>query len=202
MFPSFFPPSVFQLQRRVPPPVRRVFTREEDLKLKDLVSRYGEKNWKLISSKMQNRTIRQCRERYKDYLHPGVVNGPWQADEDLLLREKYHEFGPKWSLMTPFFPERSAANLKNRWAFFASRDRFDPFSQSETQEFEVTTEIPPATENPSEAIAPAQEQQEEDKGLISLYGLELNADDWDSEESKLFRFGLRKCFPNHAGDHW
>lgn len=96
--------------------IRHMFTMEEDDRLCELVSQYGDKNWRVISRQMPNRTTRQCRERYRNYLSPNVKNGPWTQEEDNLLQQKYLEYGPKWATIAKFFPSRSDVNIKNRWA--------------------------------------------------------------------------------------
>ncbi|KAK8863959.1 hypothetical protein M9Y10_011653 [Tritrichomonas musculus] len=94
---------------------RKLFSIEEDAKLRFLVSQYGNKDFKKIATFMPGRTPRQVRERYKNYLSPEVNNGPWSRDEDALLCQKYMELGPKWSKIADFFPSRSDINVKNRW---------------------------------------------------------------------------------------
>ncbi|OHT14988.1 hypothetical protein TRFO_42796 [Tritrichomonas foetus] len=100
---------------------RKKFSSEEDKHLKELVEKHGAKNWDKIAELMPGRTGRQCRDRYRNYLIPGFFNGQWSQDEDDLLRVKYHEFGPQWAKMTPFFHGRSANSLKNRWNYFVCR---------------------------------------------------------------------------------
>lgn len=95
---------------------RQMFSIEEDDMLSKLVKEYGEKNWRTISKHMPNRTTRQCRERYRNYLSPQIKNGPWTTEEDLLLEQKYLEYGPKWATIAQFFKTRSDVNIKNRWA--------------------------------------------------------------------------------------
>ena len=95
---------------------RQMFTPKEDKQLIELVKEYGDRNWRDISKKMENRTTRQCRERYRNYLSPNLTNGPWTAEEDLLLEQKYVELGPKWAAISQFFKNRSDVNIKNRWA--------------------------------------------------------------------------------------
>ena len=95
--------------------VRQMFSPQEDDLLRELVREFGDQQWKLIAQRMPNRTTRQCRERYKNYLAPEIKNGPWTADEDQLLKEKYEELGPKWSTIATFFTSRSDVNIKNRW---------------------------------------------------------------------------------------
>ena len=95
---------------------RHMFTMEEDNRLCELVNEFGDKNWRVISRQMPNRTTRQCRERYRNYLSPRVKNGPWTQEEDILLEQKYLEYGPRWATIAKFFPSRSDVNIKNRWA--------------------------------------------------------------------------------------
>jgi hypothetical protein len=113
----FFGPIPFIKQ----PSARRMFSTEEDTRLKSLVSQFGENDWKTISKEMGDRSCRQCRERYKNYLSPKLSNTPWSQSEDDLLRQKYLELGPKWSQMTGAFVGRSDVSLKNRWAAINSR---------------------------------------------------------------------------------
>jgi hypothetical protein len=100
---------------------RQMFSAEEDARLKQLVSQHGSKDWKNIAKKMPNRSTRQCRERYKNYLSPELINLPWSASEDDLLRQKFDVFGPKWATIAHFFTGRSDVSLKNHWASLISR---------------------------------------------------------------------------------
>ncbi|KAK8886692.1 hypothetical protein M9Y10_042159 [Tritrichomonas musculus] len=103
---------------------RRKFTEEEDRYLTQLVDEMGAKNWESIAQKMPNRTARQCRDRYSNYLVPGFFNGEWSAEEDENLYKKYQEIGPKWTVIHQFFKNRSPNSLKNRWNYFVSRSNF------------------------------------------------------------------------------
>ncbi|KAK8887792.1 hypothetical protein M9Y10_038849 [Tritrichomonas musculus] len=94
---------------------RSKFTPQEDATLKELVAKYGSTKWSEIAMKLPNRTGRQCRERWKNYLAPGIQNGPWSQEEDALLVQKVKELGTMWSKMVQFFPGRTDVNLKNRW---------------------------------------------------------------------------------------
>ncbi|KAI5528046.1 RNA polymerase II transcription regulator recruiting protein [Trichomonas vaginalis G3] len=102
---------------------RHKFTRAEDELLKSLVQVYGETKWALISEKMQTRSPRQCRERYKNYLSPKIQNSPWTPEEENLLIQKYQQLGPKWSIISVFFAPRSDVNVKNHWAVMMNRNQ-------------------------------------------------------------------------------
>ena len=94
---------------------RKKFTPEEDQQLRTLVEVNGFKDWKIVSSFMQNRTARQCRERYNDYLNPALNKGEWTIDEEKKLIELIQQYGKKWSFLKKFFNGRSDVNLKNHW---------------------------------------------------------------------------------------
>jgi hypothetical protein len=91
------------------------FTKEEDQYLQSLVTFHGIRNWKIIACYMVGRTPRQCRERFKYYLDPGLERPAWTHDEDRLLMNKYKEIGPKWAQLALFFSERTNVDLKNRY---------------------------------------------------------------------------------------
>lgn len=95
---------------------RMPFKAEEDEKLRELVEKYGDTNWKLISSYMPNRSVRQCRERWNNNLNSNVLKDKWSPQEDELLKRKFYEFGPKWKLLENFFPGRTSYNIRNRWS--------------------------------------------------------------------------------------
>jgi myb-related protein len=42
---------------------RRPWTKDEDVKVLDLVKKYGTKKWSLVGSCLEGRTGKQCRER-------------------------------------------------------------------------------------------------------------------------------------------
>jgi len=94
---------------------RRIFTEDEDTKLSSLVSVFGINKWPYIARLMDNRTARQCRERYNNYLSPQISNAVWTNEEDLLLIELYKEYGTCWAKMVKHFNRRSGNNIKNRW---------------------------------------------------------------------------------------
>jgi hypothetical protein len=101
---------------------RHKFLKAEDDQLRILVTKYGEQNWNLISSHMNRRNARQCRERYKNYLSPNYRNTPWTPDEEALLEAKVKELGPKWSAIARCFEARSDVNVKNHWAAMQIRN--------------------------------------------------------------------------------
>jgi hypothetical protein len=106
----------------LPHPIRKVkFIPIEDARLLELVGLFGETDWTSIANQMPDRTARQCRERWLYFLTPSIINGPWSADEDALLLQKFAEFGSHWKALTQFFPGRTEINIKNHYAALIRR---------------------------------------------------------------------------------
>ena len=64
---------------------RRSFNRgrwlkEEDEKLRKLVSLYGDSNWNEISKYFQDRSDIQCQQRWDKVVNPELVKGPWTKE--------------------------------------------------------------------------------------------------------------------------
>jgi hypothetical protein len=97
------------------PKNKKKFTPDEDRYLCYLVAMLGEHDWKSVAWRMNGRTIRQCRERFKYYLQPGLNRPAWTPFEDRLLFEKYQQYGPKWAHIAIFFRGRTDIDLKNRY---------------------------------------------------------------------------------------
>ncbi|OHS97987.1 hypothetical protein TRFO_09148 [Tritrichomonas foetus] len=103
---------------------RNRFTDEEDELLRSLVETENKKgdrvDWCYISSQMKSRTNRQCRERYMNYLSNKKLiknsHRKWTPLEDDLLMKKYEELGPRWTVMTKYFEDRTNINIKNRYS--------------------------------------------------------------------------------------
>lgn len=93
------------------------FSQNEDQILKNIVELFGAKNWRFIASMIPNKTPRQCRDRYVNYLSPDIIHSKWSSDEDKLLVEKYNEIGPCWSKLQQYFPSRTANAIKNRYKY-------------------------------------------------------------------------------------
>jgi hypothetical protein len=94
---------------------RRKFTADEDMQLRSLVEQLGSKSWEEISRFLPDRSARQCRDRYKNYLVDSLMVAPWTPEEDALVVKKFHQIGPKWVEIGKLLSGRSGNNVKNRW---------------------------------------------------------------------------------------
>ena len=95
--------------------VHKRFTEEEDNKLRDLVEKYGENQWLMISSCMGTRNSRQCRDRWCQYLSPKSNLAPWTPEEEDLLMKLAEQYKGKWLEIMKMFPGRSYNQIKNKW---------------------------------------------------------------------------------------
>jgi hypothetical protein len=64
---------------------------------------------------MPDRTARQCKERWINYLSPALNTAAWTPEEDRLLLEKQRDYGSKWAQIAKFFPNRTDGMVKNRF---------------------------------------------------------------------------------------
>lgn len=100
---------------------RRHWTTEEDLAITDLVSQYSDCKWTEISERLasefglEDRSGKQCRERWHNHLNPSLNKQEWSVSEQLLLFTKHQELGNSWAQITSFLPGRSENALKNQF---------------------------------------------------------------------------------------
>ena len=86
----------------------------EDAKLLELIKMHG-LNWAIIAAALNNRTGKQVRDRYLNYLRPDIRDDEFSAQEDQYLMSLYSRFGRKWSLIARHMPGRSECQVKNRF---------------------------------------------------------------------------------------
>jgi hypothetical protein len=138
-YPMAAYPQIQAIMAQMQPPVvieskekrihRKKFTRQEDEILRNLVNQFGQSDWGLIARHFQNRTPRQCRERWKHYVSPDVVTGDWTEADDQMLRAKVTEFGPRWSVIAQYFHGRTDIGVKNRYISITGKKEKDVQSQ-------------------------------------------------------------------------
>lgn len=92
------------------------WTAEEDELLKKAVEYYGEKRWKDISSRVPGRNAVQCLHRWNKTLRPGIVKGPWTAEEKATLQAWVEKNGPcSWAKCAQLIPGRNGKQCREHW---------------------------------------------------------------------------------------
>lgn len=101
--------------------IRTRFAPQEDKEILRLVSLYGYKDWSKISSELSKssnnfiqKTPRQCRDRYVNYLSPNIKKGEWTLEEDQCLVHNYVMSLFNLKSMKKLLPGRSEVAIKNR----------------------------------------------------------------------------------------
>ena len=95
--------------------INRRFKPEEDELLKELVRKYGENDWRRISRLMKNRSVRQCKDRWLQYLSPAANRSPWTMKEETQLLSLVKQYGKDWKVIAYSFPGRPIAQLRNKY---------------------------------------------------------------------------------------
>lgn len=93
---------------------RQLWTPKEDAQVVELVREFGTK-WAVVASYMTNRTGKQVRDRYTNYLQPNIKTDVWTEEEDQLLINLYFELGKKWSMIANRIPGRTENQVKSRF---------------------------------------------------------------------------------------
>jgi hypothetical protein len=103
-----------------PDPRRRAsmakWTQEEDEVLRQAVAQNAGRNWKKISKHIPGRSDVQCLHRWQKVLKPGLVKGPWSAEEDALLLRLIKTYGTKkWSFIARQLNGRLGKQCRERY---------------------------------------------------------------------------------------
>ena len=110
------------------------WTAAEDDALRKGVEEFGPQSWGQIAMKYLNgrRTDRQCYHRWSKGLRPGLVKGPWTAEEDEIILEIRSRGVTSWSLIATHVPGRNGKQCRERWCNHLNPDiKKGPWSAEE-----------------------------------------------------------------------
>ncbi|OMJ86161.1 hypothetical protein SteCoe_12361 [Stentor coeruleus] len=129
------------------------WTKNEDNLLKDLVSTFGLKKWKLVNKimgkhcKSWNRSPKQCRDRWINNLDPDITKNTWTDQEELLLFEKHRAYGNKWSTISRYLGGRSGNSIKNHF-YSIIRKNIRKYNKKRIYGDKITEDIPELLKKP------------------------------------------------------
>lgn len=114
---------------------RRVWTREEDEKLRRLVAHWGDQrgknsHWDQISAQFEGRTNKDCRKRWFHSLDPTLKRGRWTEEEDRILLEAFNKMGSVWNKIAQLIPGRTDDQCSKRY-----NDVLDPSVRDRLREW-------------------------------------------------------------------
>ncbi|KAJ8066773.1 hypothetical protein OCU04_004161 [Sclerotinia nivalis] len=94
------------------------WTLDEDEKLRRSVAEQDlskQINWYKVAATIANRNNKDCRKRWVYSLAPSIHKGPWDAEEDRLLREGVQIHGTKWAQVSRLIVTRNPDQSSRRW---------------------------------------------------------------------------------------
>ncbi|KAM3423800.1 hypothetical protein BST61_g1202 [Cercospora zeina] len=124
---------------------RGPWSQAEDNLLLHLVDQYGASNWVRISSTIQTRSPKQCRERFHQNLKPNLNHDPITPEEGVLIEQMVAEMGKRWAEIARRLRGRSDNAVKNWWNGGMNRRRRN--QQQRQAEFEIRHHHPHAHPN-------------------------------------------------------
>jgi len=90
------------------------WSKEEDIQLTLMVNFFG-RSWNMIAKIMKNRSNKQIKSRYDEYIRPDLIKTPFSKEEDLLILELYNKFSNQWAKFQKYMPNRSQRKIKLRY---------------------------------------------------------------------------------------
>ncbi|ELP84905.1 transcription factor WEREWOLF, putative [Entamoeba invadens IP1] len=100
-----------------------LWTKEEDALLLATVEMCKKNDWKSVAENIPNRSRKQCRERYFNYLFDCGPKSPWTPEEDSIILKKQKEVGNKWTEISRLLPGRSPNSIKNRFFSYLAKSK-------------------------------------------------------------------------------
>ncbi|KAG0049288.1 hypothetical protein BGZ83_005898 [Gryganskiella cystojenkinii] len=90
------------------------WTEEEDHLLRTGVQNF-KGQWSKIAERIKGRTDDQCAKRWRESLDPHIDRADWTPEDDVVLLQKFEEYGSQWQKIALSFPGRPGLHCRNRW---------------------------------------------------------------------------------------
>ncbi|KAG0002178.1 hypothetical protein BGZ80_004723 [Entomortierella chlamydospora] len=90
------------------------WTEEEDHLLRTGVQMF-KGQWSKIAERIPGRTDDQCAKRWREGLDPLIDRAAWTREDDIILLQRFEEFGSQWQKIALAFPGRPGLHCRNRW---------------------------------------------------------------------------------------
>lgn len=71
-------------------------------------------DWITVSQKVDQRNTKQCRDRWHNYLRPGIIKGHWTLQEEELIKDMHLTFGAKY-----VSPHKTHKRYTTAWHFYS-----------------------------------------------------------------------------------
>ncbi|KAF9182381.1 hypothetical protein BGZ50_004954 [Haplosporangium sp. Z 11] len=98
------------------------WSEEEDHLLKTGVQKF-KGQWSKIAERIPGRTDDQCAKRWRESLDPHIDRAEWTPEDDVILLQKFEEYGTQWQKIALSFPGRPGLHCRNRWRKIQRRQK-------------------------------------------------------------------------------